>query len=90
MVFNYVFASDEYLEYVVWGFNDVFGWFLNGVNIATIPNTNSTPVAIRNVNAGVNPKFFRKQRHTPTLAFRPRTTLKPTASLRRSPPRDRR
>lgn len=47
--FWYVFASDEYNEYVNSEFNDVFGFFLNGVNIALLPD-NVTPVAINNVN----------------------------------------
>jgi hypothetical protein len=48
--FQYVFSSDEYNEYVG-QFNDVFGFFLNGTNIALIPGT-QTPVSINNVNGG--------------------------------------
>ena len=63
--FQYVFASDEYEEYV-FQFNDVFGFFVNGQNVALIPQT-STPVSINNVNNGstqvfgippVNPQFY--------------------------------
>jgi len=49
--FNYVFASEEYNEWVYSEYNDVFGFFLDGVNIALIPGT-STPVSINNVNGG--------------------------------------
>jgi len=64
LYFNYVFASDEYNEYTNSSFNDVFAFFLDGVNIALIPGT-STPVSINNVNGGnpygsgaSNPAYF--------------------------------
>jgi hypothetical protein len=49
--FDYVFTSDEYNEYVNDNFNDVFGFFVNGGNVALIPGT-ILPVAINNVNNG--------------------------------------
>lgn len=49
--FDYVFASDEYNEYVNTSFNDVFGFFLDGTNIALLPD-GVTPVSINNVNNG--------------------------------------
>lgn len=49
--FQYVFTSEEYNEFVNSEFNDVFGFFLNGVNIALIPDS-VTPVSINNVNCG--------------------------------------
>lgn len=51
LFFNFVFASEEYNEYVNSQFNDVFAFFLDGTNIALIPGTD-TPVAINNVNGG--------------------------------------
>ncbi len=56
--FNYVFGSEEYNEFVNSSFNDVFGFFLDGVNIALIPGT-STPVSINNVNNGSNSSFYK-------------------------------
>ncbi len=66
--FNYIFGSEEYLEFVNGGFNDAFGFFLSGpgiagpysngaVNIALIPGT-TTPVTIDNVNTGLNPAYY--------------------------------
>jgi len=59
--FNYIFASDEYPEYVNSTYNDVFAFFLSGPNpaggfysdrnIALIPGT-TTAVAINSVNNG--------------------------------------
>lgn len=58
LTFNYVFASDEYPEYVCSDYNDVFAFFISGPgivgteNLAIIPNTN-IPVAINSVNNGI-------------------------------------
>ena len=51
LFFSYVFASEEYNEYANTQFNDVFGFLLDGKNIALIPGTN-TEVAINTVNGG--------------------------------------
>ncbi len=51
VIFEYVFGSEEYNEWVHSTYNDVFGFFINGVNHALIPGT-STPVSINNVNGG--------------------------------------
>lgn len=48
--FQYVFTSEEYNEFANTQYNDVFAFFLNGVNIATLPGGIS--VAINNVNGG--------------------------------------
>ncbi|MBI5634923.1 MAG: choice-of-anchor L domain-containing protein [Nitrospirae bacterium] len=60
--FLYVFASDEYNEYVN-KFNDVFGFYLNKVgdarqNIALVPLTAADAVSIDNINAGKNSEFY--------------------------------
>jgi hypothetical protein len=61
--FRYVFASEEYPEFVGSEFNDAFGFFIQGPgitgtqNLAIIPTTTS-PVTINNVNAGSNASYF--------------------------------
>jgi hypothetical protein len=47
--FQYVFASDEYNEFVNTEFNDVFAFFINGVNCATV---GGLPVSINTINHG--------------------------------------
>jgi hypothetical protein len=66
LTFDYVFASEEYNEWVHTQFNDVFAFFVNGVNCAKVPGT-SQPVSINTVNGGNpfpnppqnNPQFYR-------------------------------
>lgn len=63
--FQYSFASDEYPEWVNTPFNDVFAFFVNGTNYATVrqtagdPNAPSVPVAVNNINNGnpLDPNF---------------------------------
>lgn len=54
--FSYVFASEEYNEFVGSQFNDVFAFFVGGTNYAVLPGTH-TPVAINNVNCGFPPIY---------------------------------
>jgi hypothetical protein len=49
--FQYVFVSEEYNEFTNSEFNNVFGFFVNGVNVALLPDK-VTPVSINNVNGG--------------------------------------
>ena len=57
VAFEYVWGSEEYNEFTGSQFNDVFGFFLNGNNIALLPD-GVTPVSINTVNAGLNAVFF--------------------------------
>ena len=57
VTFDFIFASEEYLEYVNFDFNDGFALLLNGTNIALLPNSN-IEVCIDNVNNVSNPQFY--------------------------------
>jgi hypothetical protein len=50
LFFEFVFASEEYNEYVGTQFNDAFALFVDGVNIALAPD--GQPVVVNNVNCG--------------------------------------
>jgi len=65
LTFDYVFGSEEYNEWVHSNFNDVFAFFVNGVNCAHVPTT-TQPVSINTVNGGnpfgsnpQHPEFYR-------------------------------
>lgn len=54
---RYVFASEEYPEYVGSTYNDVMAVRVDGVDCAVVPGT-TDPVAINTVNAGANAAYF--------------------------------
>lgn len=66
--FRYVFSSEEYSDYSNTQYNDVFAFFVNGVNCALVPGT-SQPVSVNTINNGNdssggdvtphNPAYFR-------------------------------
>jgi outer membrane protein OmpA-like peptidoglycan-associated protein len=63
IAFDYIFASEEYPEYVNSAFNDVFAFMVSRVdsfqtfNIAFLPGTKE-PITVNNVNHLKNAKFF--------------------------------
>lgn len=64
LTFEFVFASEEYCEYVNSQFNDVFGFFISGPgingtqNLAVVPGGN-TPITINTINHLVNSGFYK-------------------------------
>jgi hypothetical protein len=58
LFFNFVFGSEEYINYVDTEFNDVFGFFVDGENIGLVPGT-SDPITINTVNDSFNSAFYR-------------------------------
>ena len=62
--FNYIFASEEYIEYVDKGVSDIFGFFISGPgitgeqNVALVPGK-TLPVSIDNINQKRNTQYFR-------------------------------
>jgi len=63
LTFEFVFASEEYCEYVNTQFNDVFGFFISGPgiagtqNLAVVPMTN-IPITINTINHIANSGFY--------------------------------
>jgi hypothetical protein len=57
MAINYVFSSEEYVEWVGSQFNDVFAFYVNGVNCALTPGTNN-PITVNTINPGSNALFY--------------------------------
>lgn len=57
LFFSFVFGSEEYLEFVGSSFNDVFGFFVDGVNVATIGLGND-PISVNTINNGSNSSLY--------------------------------
>ena len=82
--FSFVFGSEEYMEWVGSDYNDVFGFFVEGINpaggyydhqnMALIPGTNEV-VSIDNVNLNHNSEYYIDNTGGTTIQFDGFTTL---------------
>jgi len=78
--FDFVFASEEYEEWVGSQYNDVFGFFISGPgivpdagtggykNIALIPN-GPIPVTINNVNQNLNTTYYQNNNNDQDIQY---------------------
>ena len=78
VTFSFVFGSEEYMEFVGTEYNDVFGFFVEGINpmggyyerqnMALIPGTTEN-VSINNVNLYHNSEYYIDNTGGPTIQF---------------------
>lgn len=73
--FRYVFASEEYNEYVGSEFNDVFGFFISGPGITGSENLavledGTTPISVNTVNLKTNPENYRDNSYENYVSLR--------------------
>jgi hypothetical protein len=59
LTFRFVFASEEYIDYVGTQFNDVFAFYLDGENLAVIPGEPPVPISVDTVNPLQNSGYYR-------------------------------
>lgn len=84
LTFSFVFGSEEYMEWVGWDYNDVFGFFVDGINpaggfyehqnMALIPGTTEV-VSIDNVNLNHNAEYYIDNTGGATIQFDGFTTV---------------
>lgn len=72
--FRFVFASEEYPEWVPYPYNDIFGFFLSGPgitgkkNIALVPNS-TDPISIKTINDSVNSNLYIDNKNGLTIQY---------------------
>ena len=76
LTFEYIFGSEEYPEFSVSTFNDIFAFLVSGpgitgdpalnnqLNIATLPDGNNTLIQIASVNQETNWEYYRNNSNT--------------------------
>ena len=86
--FEYIFASEEYPEYVGSIYNDAFAFFVSGPgvpkqNIAVLPN--GTGVAINSINHASNSAYYVNGAGSALMEYDGRTTLLETKTVNVTP-----
>lgn len=78
LYFRYVFSSDEYNQWIG-QYNDVFAFYVDGTNVATLPN--GTFVSVNNVNPCRNSEYFINNinQGTTLCSYVPPSANRPTA-----------
>jgi hypothetical protein len=51
LFFNFVFASEEYIDWIDTDFNDVFGFYVDGINVALVAGQ---PITVNTINDVAN------------------------------------
>lgn len=80
VTFRYIFASEEYPEFVNTSFNDAFAFFISGPgitgqqNIAVVPGT-SQPITIDNINQNTNSQYYVNNANSPSVRYDGRTVV---------------
>ncbi len=68
LTFRFVFGSEEYLNWVNTAYNDVFGFYLDGENLAVIPGGETpVPISVNTINPLENSGYYRNNINPATI-----------------------
>jgi len=65
--FKFIFASEEYLEYVGSEFNDAFAVFVDGQNIAWAPSTTDKLISVNTISDSTRSDYFTHNEGSPVF-----------------------
>ncbi len=57
LFFNFVFGSEEYIDWVGSSYNDVFAFYVDGTNIGIVPGDG--PITVNNVNPTAHSAYYK-------------------------------
>jgi hypothetical protein len=68
LTFRFVFASEEYIDWVGFIYNDVFAFYLDGENLAVLPGGGTpVPISVNTVNPLENAGYYRNNLDPATI-----------------------